>query len=97
MTTSTPTDLTQCTALQLLGLYRSGAASPVDTTHALLARIEKVNPQINAFTLVDEDVALACAKASEIKWHAHRHPMLVWGRWFDCRAMWAIRASGLNL
>ena len=72
MTTSTPTDLTQCTAIQLLDLYRSGAASPVDTAHALLARIVKVNPQINAFTLVDEEVALACAKASEIKWHAHR-------------------------
>ena len=37
-----PTDLTQCTAEQLLHLYRSGQASPVDATKALLARIEKL-------------------------------------------------------
>lgn len=72
MASSNPTDLTQCTAHQLLALYRSGEASPVDTTRALLARIEKVNPHINAFTLVDEEVALQCAKASEAKWQAHR-------------------------
>ena len=39
---NTPTDLTQCTAEQLLHLYRSGQASPVDATKALLARIETV-------------------------------------------------------
>ena len=50
---NTPTDLTQCTAEQLLHLYRSGQASPVDATKALLARIEKLNPKLNAFTLVD--------------------------------------------
>jgi aspartyl-tRNA(Asn)/glutamyl-tRNA(Gln) amidotransferase subunit A len=72
MASSNPTDLTQCTAQQLLALYRSGEASPVDTTRALLARIEKVNPHINAFTLVDEAVALQCAKTSEAKWQAHR-------------------------
>jgi len=72
MTSANPTDLTQCTAHQLLALYRRGEASPVDTTRALLARIERVNPQINAFTLVDEAVALRCAQSSEAKWHAHR-------------------------
>lgn len=72
MASSNPTDLTQCTAHQLLALYRSGEASPVDATRALLARIEKVNPHINAFTLVDEEVALQCAKTSEAKWHAQR-------------------------
>ena len=34
------TDLTQCTADQLLALYRSGQASPVEATQAVLARIE---------------------------------------------------------
>ena len=69
---NTPTDLTQCTAEQLLHLYRSGQASPVDATKALLARIEKLNPKLNAFTLVDEKVAMNCAKSSEAKWLAHR-------------------------
>ena len=69
---NTPTDLTQCTAEQLLHLYRCGQASPVDATKALLARIEKLNPKLNAFTLVDEKVAMNCAKSSEAKWQAHR-------------------------
>ena len=73
---NTPTDLTQCTAEQLLHLYRSGQASPVDATKALLARIEKLNPKLNAFTLVDEKVAMNCAKSSEAKWQAHRKAAL---------------------
>ena len=73
---NTPTDLTQCTAEQLLHLYRSGQASPVDATKALLARIEKLNPKLNAFTLVDEKVAMNCAKSSEAKWQVHRKAAL---------------------
>jgi len=48
----------------------------VDATKALLARIEKLNPKLNAFTLVDEKVAMNCAKASEAKWQAHRKAAL---------------------
>ncbi len=38
------TDLTQCTAHELLQLYRTGQASPVEATQAVLSRIESVNP-----------------------------------------------------
>jgi aspartyl-tRNA(Asn)/glutamyl-tRNA(Gln) amidotransferase subunit A len=69
----TNTDLTQTPAHELLALYRSGQASPVEVTQAVLSRIERVNPQINAFCLVDEDAAMASARASEARWHAHRH------------------------
>jgi aspartyl-tRNA(Asn)/glutamyl-tRNA(Gln) amidotransferase subunit A len=48
----------------------------VDATKALLARIEKLNPKLNAFTLVDEKVAMNCAKSSEAKWQAHRKAAL---------------------
>lgn len=72
MNSEKPTDLSLCTAHQLLALYRTGEASPVETTRALLTRIARVNPHINAFTLVDEDVALRCAQSSEAKWLAHR-------------------------
>ena len=65
-------DLTQCPAHELLALYRSGQASPVDATQAVLARIERLNPQLNAFCLVDADAALASARASEARWRAHR-------------------------
>lgn len=66
------TDLTQCTAHELLALYRSGQTSPVDATQAVLSRIEGLNPQLNAFCLVDADAALSAARASESRWHAHR-------------------------
>ncbi len=46
---TTPTQLTDCNATELLALYRAGAASPVDATRAVLQRIEQLNPQLNAF------------------------------------------------
>jgi aspartyl-tRNA(Asn)/glutamyl-tRNA(Gln) amidotransferase subunit A len=66
------TSLTECTAEQLLQLYRSGQASPVEATRAVLKRIEELNPQLNAFCLVDEAAALASAQQSEARWQAHR-------------------------
>jgi len=66
------TDLTQCTAHELLQFYRSGQASPVEATQAVLARIARLNPKLNAFCLVDADAALASARASEVRWQAHR-------------------------
>lgn len=66
----TVTDLTDCTAAELVSLYRTGEASPVDATRAVLARIERVNPALNAFCLVAADQALAAARASESRWHA---------------------------
>ena len=65
-------DLTQCTATQLLGLYRSGQASPVETTQAVLQRIARLNPLLNAFCLIDEAAAMASAHLSEARWQAHR-------------------------
>ena len=65
-------DLTQLSADTLIGLYRSGAASPVEVTQAVLARTARVNPKINAFCLLDEKAALKSAQVSEARWQAHR-------------------------
>ena len=65
-------DLTQLSADSLIGLYRSGAASPVEVTQAVLARTARVNPLINAFCLLDEEAALKSAQLSEARWQAHR-------------------------
>jgi aspartyl-tRNA(Asn)/glutamyl-tRNA(Gln) amidotransferase subunit A len=65
-------DLTQCTATQLLGLYRSGQASPVEATQAVLQRIARLNPLLSAFCLIDEAAAMASAHLSEARWQAHR-------------------------
>lgn len=64
------TDLTQCTATELLALYRAKAASPVDATRAVLDRIARLDPQLKAFCLVDAESALASARASEARWQA---------------------------
>ena len=64
------TRLTELTATELLALYRSGQASPVEATRAVLERIERLNPRLNAFCLVDADAALASARASELRWRS---------------------------
>ena len=62
------TDLADCSALELLRLYRSRQASPVEATRAVLARIERYNPVLNAFCHLAPDEALAAARASETRW-----------------------------
>jgi aspartyl-tRNA(Asn)/glutamyl-tRNA(Gln) amidotransferase subunit A len=66
--TDGPTDLADCTATELLALYRSGQASPVEATQAALARIERHNPTLRAFVHVAGDEALASARTSEARW-----------------------------
>ncbi len=66
--TSHATDLADCTATELLALYRSGAASPVQATQAALARIAHLNPVLNAFCHLAPDEALASARDSEARW-----------------------------
>lgn len=62
------TQLPDCTASELVRLYRSGQASPVQATQAVLDRIARLNPVFNAFCLVDADAALAAARASQARW-----------------------------
>ena len=51
-------DLTHQTAEQLLTFFRDGAVSPVEVTQEVLQRIQRINPLINAFCLVDEEAVL---------------------------------------
>jgi aspartyl-tRNA(Asn)/glutamyl-tRNA(Gln) amidotransferase subunit A len=61
-------DIAALTAADLLRLYRRRELSPVEATRDVLARIERFNPVINAFALVDRDGALEAAHASEARW-----------------------------
>jgi aspartyl-tRNA(Asn)/glutamyl-tRNA(Gln) amidotransferase subunit A len=61
-------DITSLTAHELLRLYRKRELSPVEVTRNQLDRIEKTEPAVNAFIVVDRDGALAAAKASEARW-----------------------------
>jgi aspartyl-tRNA(Asn)/glutamyl-tRNA(Gln) amidotransferase subunit A len=60
--------LTECSATELLELYRRGEASPVEATRAVLARVDTVDPLLNSFCLVAHDEAMASAVASEARW-----------------------------
>jgi aspartyl-tRNA(Asn)/glutamyl-tRNA(Gln) amidotransferase subunit A len=62
------TDPAALSAVELLGLYRRKALSPVETVRAVLARIERFDPAVNAFCLVDAEGALAAARAAEARW-----------------------------
>jgi aspartyl-tRNA(Asn)/glutamyl-tRNA(Gln) amidotransferase subunit A len=63
------TDLADCTATELLDLYRAGRASPVEATRAALDRIDKFNPTLKAYSFVAAAEAQSAARASESRWH----------------------------
>ena len=65
-------DLTQLTATELIQLYRTGQASPVEAMQQVLERVERVDPILNAFILVDADAGMDAARVSEARWMAHR-------------------------
>jgi aspartyl-tRNA(Asn)/glutamyl-tRNA(Gln) amidotransferase subunit A len=52
-------------ATELARLIRTKALSPVELTRAVLERIERVNPVVNAFCTLTADVALAEARDAE--------------------------------
>src|ERR1700704_3154433 len=62
------TDIKSLTAAELLRLYRRRELSPVEVTRDQLERIEKFQPAINAFVIIDHKGALEAAKASEARW-----------------------------
>jgi aspartyl-tRNA(Asn)/glutamyl-tRNA(Gln) amidotransferase subunit A len=55
-------------ASELVAAYRRKAMSPVEVTTALLARLDRLEPEINAFVMVARESALAEARASEARW-----------------------------
>ncbi len=62
------TSLADSPAHVLAALYRSGQATPVQATQAVLARIAQHNPRLKAFCLVGTEEALAAAQASTTRW-----------------------------
>jgi aspartyl-tRNA(Asn)/glutamyl-tRNA(Gln) amidotransferase subunit A len=59
-------DLCWRSALELAGLIRDRQVSPVEVVDAVLARIEDVNPRVNAFCTVAADEAREAAAAAEV-------------------------------
>lgn len=59
-------DLCWLPAHELAALIRARKVSPVEVTDAVLARIERVNPALNAFCTVTADEARDAAQAAEV-------------------------------
>ena len=64
------TDLSMMSAIQLVDGYRGGEFSPEDAARAALDAIRAHDGEVNAFVLVDEQAALAQARASTRRWQA---------------------------
>ena len=80
------TELCYTSAVDLGALIRARRLSPVELCEAALARIERVNPRLNAFLTVTADRARAQARAAEARagraallGAARRHPVLAQG------------------
>jgi aspartyl-tRNA(Asn)/glutamyl-tRNA(Gln) amidotransferase subunit A len=72
-------ELTYMSAIELLDGYKTKKISPVEATRAALDQISKYDGALNAFMFVDEDGAMAAAKASEERWQKEAPQGLVDG------------------
>jgi aspartyl-tRNA(Asn)/glutamyl-tRNA(Gln) amidotransferase subunit A len=68
----TDTDLAFASIEEVARLYRKHTLSPVEVTKLMLARIDELNPKINAYITVTAEVALAQAKKAEAELFAPR-------------------------
>ncbi|MBB3061137.1 amidase [Microbulbifer rhizosphaerae] len=63
-------DFVRMTAAELLTGYKDKSFSPVEVARAMLHQIERCNPAVNAYCLVDEETTLAFARESEQRYLA---------------------------
>ena len=71
--------LCQLPASDLLDAYRKRDVSPVEVTRAVLERIDRLNPKLNAYLYVDHEGAMSSAKAAEAAWMKPRPKPLLLG------------------
>lgn len=67
-TAATGEAIAYMSAAELAESYRTRRLSPVDVTEALLERIARLEPKLNAFVAVDHEGALAAARKAEARW-----------------------------
>jgi aspartyl-tRNA(Asn)/glutamyl-tRNA(Gln) amidotransferase subunit A len=66
------TNLADCTATELLQLYQTGQASPVEAYAAVSKRIDQLNPTLKALCHIAPELSAQAAIKSEAAWQAHR-------------------------
>jgi aspartyl-tRNA(Asn)/glutamyl-tRNA(Gln) amidotransferase subunit A len=60
--------LADCTAHELVQLYRTGQASPLEAASAVFARMDRLDGRLHAFCHLDPEGAAQAAKASTQRW-----------------------------
>jgi aspartyl-tRNA(Asn)/glutamyl-tRNA(Gln) amidotransferase subunit A len=60
--------ITDLSTRELVTAYDAGQLSPIEVAHAVLDRIDAVQPHLNCFSHIDRDSALAAARDSEKRW-----------------------------
>jgi aspartyl-tRNA(Asn)/glutamyl-tRNA(Gln) amidotransferase subunit A len=75
-----PTELTRLTLVEAMEMLRRKAVSPVELVQAFIARIERLNPALNAFITVTAEQALQQAREAEAEiqrghWRGPLHGM----------------------
>jgi aspartyl-tRNA(Asn)/glutamyl-tRNA(Gln) amidotransferase subunit A len=78
--TQQPTDLTRLTLADAMVMLRRKTVSPVELVRAFISRIERFNPQLNAFITVSAEQALQQAREAEAeiqrgRWRGPLHGM----------------------
>ncbi len=66
------TNLADCTATELIALYKTGQASPREAHAAAMQRIDRLNPVLKAFCHLAQESSAQAAIKSEATWVAHR-------------------------
>jgi len=61
-------ELCDATALQLLDLFRTHKASPLEALQSCHARTDRLNPAVNAIVCEDREAAVTAARAAETAW-----------------------------
>lgn len=75
-----PTELTRLTLVEAMAMVRRKTVSPVELVQAFVARIERLNPALNAFITVTAEQALQQAREAEAEiqkghWRGPLHGM----------------------
>lgn len=63
-------DPSQLTTAELTAAYAAGSLSPVEATHAALARIEAWEPTIHAMYRIHREAAIESARGAQARWRA---------------------------
>jgi aspartyl-tRNA(Asn)/glutamyl-tRNA(Gln) amidotransferase subunit A len=74
-----PDDIGFLGVRDLMAAYRNRKLSPVEVVQAILARIERIEPRVNAMMRLTPEIALAAAKRSETVFMQREKPRLLEG------------------